>query len=123
MWKFLTNFWTVAYLVFIVLNFVKHNTYEFLVSPVSALYVGILTLYVGSKEFDRWYANHQGRRRGELFVIAFTVVMAVLLGGALILGESYRVPSDVVATYIAVLSIFIITQKSKRLYNSKARHG
>ena len=121
MWQLVTNFWTLAYIAFIVINFLSQNAYEFLAGPFSALYIGVLSIYVGSKEFDRWHEGKQRRRRGEIFVVVFTVVMAFLLGGALFFGESYRVPSDVVATYIAVLSIFVITQKSKYWYEKKQR--
>ena len=121
MWGLLTKFWTVFYIAFIVLNFLSRNKYAFLVGSLSALYIGALSIYVGSKEFDRWYADHESRRHGEIFVVAFTVVIAALLGGALFFGEAYRVPSDIVATYIAVLSVFILTQKSKRWYERKGR--
>ena len=121
MWQILTNFWTFIYIVFIVFNFARENAYDFLVSPMSALYIGVLSLYVGSKEFDRWYANYRGRRHGELFVVIFSVVILALLIGALVLGESYKVPSDIVATYIAILSIFILTQKSKRMYEKRRK--
>ena len=119
----ITNLWTVFYLVFIVGNFFLANRYDFLVSPFSALYIGTLSIYIGSKEFDRWYESHEGRRRGERFVIVWTVIMTALLGGALILGEAYKIPSDIVATYIAVLTIFILTQKSKRLYAQKEKRS
>ncbi len=107
------------YIAFIVMNFFLQNQFDFLVGPFSALYVGTLTIYVGSKEFDRWYSHHESRRRGELFVVVFTVVMAALLAGALLLGPGYRVPSDIVATYIGVLSLFVLTQKSKRFHETE----
>ena len=115
----ISNFWGMFYIAFIVMNFFLQNQFDFLVGPFSALYVGTLTIYVGSKEFDRWYSHHESRRRGELFVVVFTVVMAALLAGALLLGPGYRVPSDIVATYIGVLSLFVLTQKSKRFHETE----
>ena len=118
-WVFLANGWTIVYLAFVVLNFIKGNSYEFLVSPLSTLYIGVLSIYVGGKEFDRWHESYEGRRHGEIFVIVWTVVVVFLTIGGLILGEAYRLAPDIAATYIGVLTIFVLTQKSKRLYAKK----
>lgn len=118
-WRTLTNVWTVIFMVFVAVNFASRNHYDFLVSPLSILYTGILTLYVGTKEFDRWYEVHQGRHPGEWFVILWTALVFVLMAFALVWGEEYRIPSDIVAVYIAVLSLFAFTQKSKELHAKK----
>ena len=120
-WGWLTNIWTVLYMAFLLLNFWSQNRYDFLTASLSALYIGVLSLYVGSKEFDRWYTNYNGKRHGELFVVVFTVLLFIMVFGSLIRGDHYILPPDVVAAYIAVLTIFIITQKSKSLHDRKAR--
>lgn len=120
-WRFLTYFWTIIYLPFIVFHFFSQNSLEFLVTPFSVLYVGILGLYVSTKEFDRWYAIHKGQHPGEIFVMIWTIVMLGLFLGATIFSQKYKIDNEIVAVYIAVLSIFAITQKSKRLYEKKGR--
>jgi len=120
-WRILTNLWTVIVLGFIVVNFAEKNRYEPLVAPVNALYAGLLTLYVGTKEFDRWYERHAGRHPGELFVIFWTALMVSLVIANIVLGPAYLIPSDVVATYIAVLTLFALTQQSKKLYRARRR--
>jgi hypothetical protein len=117
----ITSAWTLFYFGYLIVNFLKGNEYEFLASAFSALYVGVLTMYVGSKEFDRWYSTHESRRNGELFVAAFTIAIMVLIFGALVLGPHYRVSPDVVATYIATMSLFVLTQKSKTLRNKRKK--
>jgi len=122
LWRGLTNVWTVCYLSFLVANFFAQNAYGYLVGPLSTLYVGILGIYVGTKEFDRWHSDQSGVRKGERFVIAITAIIVGLFITSLLLGEdSYRVSTDIVATYIAVLSIFAITQKSKELHEEHVR--
>jgi len=121
LWRMLSDFWSFLVLAFVVLNFATKSHYDYLIVPLCILYTGILTLYVGTKEFDRWYENHRERHPGEWFVILWTVVVVGLVVASIILGPEYRVGSDVMAVYIAVLSIFIITQKSKKLHREQMR--
>jgi len=123
-WRILTNFWTLLFMAFLIADFFLQGRYEFLTAPLSVIYVGILGLYVGTKEFDRWYERHEGRHPGELFVAFWTIVIFVLLVLSLLLGGGYRLSSEAVAVYIMVLSVFAITQKSKSLYKiKKGRSG
>lgn len=118
-WRSLTNFWTIIFIVFLVINFFEKNILDFLIAPFSVIYIGILGLYVGTKEFDRWYDIHESRHPGELFVLAWTVVIFGLLILSAILQNGYSVSSEAIAVYIMVLSVFALTQKSKRLHERK----
>ena len=118
-WRTLTNLWTIIFMAFLILDFFLKNQFEFLTAPFSVIYIGILGLYVGTKEFDRWYEMHEGRHPGELFVIAWTVVIFLLLGLSAWFGNGYRVSSEAIADYIMVLSVFALTQKSKSLHRRK----
>ncbi len=109
-------------MVFLVVNFTSMDQYEFLIAPFSIIYTGVLGLYVSTKEFDRWYDHHEERHPGEWFVMAWTIVIFGLIIASAFLGKEYRVSSEAVAVYIMVLSVFALTQKSKRLYEEKAKH-
>ncbi|MGC9610859.1 MAG: hypothetical protein ABSE68_01410 [Minisyncoccia bacterium] len=119
LWRWLTNFWTLVFMVFLVANFFTGNSYDFLIAPFSVIYVGILGLYVGTKEFDRWYDLHESRHPGELFVIAWTVVIFSLLALSVAIRDGHKVSSEAIAVYIMVLSVFALTQKSKKLHQRK----
>jgi uncharacterized membrane protein YoaK (UPF0700 family) len=121
LWRWLTNFWTLVFMVLLVVNFFTGNKYDFLIAPFSVIYVGILGLYVGTKEFDRWYDLHESRHPGELFVIAWTVVIFALLILSIALQDGHKVSSEAIAVYIMVLSVFALTQKSKKLHQHKHR--
>ncbi|MEK7181018.1 MAG: hypothetical protein AAB738_01620 [Patescibacteria group bacterium] len=121
LWRSVTNFWTVIFLVFIVVNFATANRYEYLVGPFAALYIGVLTLYIGTKEFDRWHETHVDRHPGEVFVFAWSLIIFGTLVASLFLGSAYRIPSEIIASYIAVLSIFALTQKSKHVFEEKEK--
>ena len=83
------------------------------------VYVGILGLYVGTKEFDRWYEMHSSRHPGELFVIFWTIIIFALMGVAFLSDGKYHLSFEAVAVYIMVLSVFALTQKSKSLHERK----
>ncbi len=114
--------WTVIFMVFLIADFFGKNKYEYLTAPFSVIYIAILGLYVGTKEFDRWYEIHDGRHPGEVFVIAWTVVIMCLLGLSVFLNHGgYSVSSEAIADYIMVLSVFALTQKSKVLHDKKRK--
>mgnify|MGYP001585668118 CR=1 FL=1 len=119
-WRMLTNFWTAFFMIFLVSNFFSLDQYGFLIAPFSIIYIGVLGLYVGTKEFDRWYDLHAERHPGEWFVIIWTIVIFGLIIVSIFLGKEYKVSSEAVAVYIMVLSVFALTQKSKRLYEEKS---
>jgi len=118
-WRWLTNIWTVAFVVFVIWDFFTKNGYDFLIAPLSVIYITILGLYVSTKEFDRWYDFHESRHPGEWFVIGWTVVIFVLLVASLWLGKEYTVSSEAIADYIMVLSVFALTQKSKQMHQRR----
>lgn len=106
-------------MAFLVVDFAVANHFDFLVAPLSVIYIGILGLYVSTKEFDRWYDLYHGRHPGEIFVIAWTIVVFGLIIASVILRDGRRVSSEAIADYIMVLSVFALTQKSKSLYERK----
>ena len=118
-WRILTNLWTIAFLIFIAFNFFLEDQLGFLMTTFSALYVGLLAIYVSTKEFDRWYEMHKGKHPGEIFVIVWTIVILGLFFISIFLKKDYEMDEVIVAVYIAVLSIFAVTQKSKRLHKEK----
>ena len=121
-WRFLCTGWTMIFMVFVLINFFSFNRYESLILPLSAVYAGVLTLYAGTKEFDRWYDIHDNRHPGELFVVAWTALIFLLAAIVFFSAErSYILEPEVVANYIMVLSIFAITQKSKQLHRARGR--
>ena len=108
-------------MAFLIFNFFQKNRHESFIAPLSVIYIGVLGLYASTKEFDRWYEMHEGRHPGELFVILWTVVIFGLLGVSFFSQGSYKVSSEAIADYIMVLSVFALTQKSKRLYERKRK--
>ena len=65
-WRLLSTLWTAIFIPFIIVDFFIEGKYEFLIAPMSAIYLGVLGLYAGTKEFQRWYEDHRSRHPGEL---------------------------------------------------------
>lgn len=120
-WRYLTNFWTYIVFGFLIIDFAEKNRFDFLIGPMLVLYLGVLSLFVGTKEFDRWFDHHEDRHPGETYVILWTILMALLFILDVFLNGVYTLPSEVVATYLAVLGVFALTQRSKSLYRRKKR--
>ena len=120
-WRWLTNIWTIFYLSYLFADFFTMNRYSFLIVPMSFLYLGILSLYVGTKEFDRWYDRHRDQHAGELFIALWTVAIFALFLISIYYERQFKLAHEAVAVYIAVLSIFAVTQRSKSLFHAARR--
>lgn len=114
-WRYMTNFWCLASYTAIVYDFIYDHALGDILPSVLVIYVALLSIFVGVKEFERWYEIRKGRHPGEIFVIGWTLLIIGLLTAKVVLDKPYSFPTEVISTYIAVLSIMAITQKSKSL--------
>ncbi|MFA6136043.1 MAG: hypothetical protein WC705_01670 [Candidatus Paceibacterota bacterium] len=119
-WRYLTHIWTVVFIILVVCDFLYTGKFEYLLTPFSIIYGAILSIFVGTKEFDRWYNVYKSKQHpGELFVIAWSIVVFGLVIASWALGKNYQISSDVISVYIMVLTVFAITQGSKRLHHKR----
>ncbi|MFH0890901.1 MAG: hypothetical protein V1856_02635 [Candidatus Liptonbacteria bacterium] len=123
LWRNLTNFWMYFFMLFLVTDFFSRGSYDYLIAPFSAIYISVLSIYVGTKEFDRWYDYYAGKHPGEISVLVWTVLMVFLFLVSAFSKTGYRLSSEVVAVYIMVMSVFVLTQKSKALYFAKHKNA
>lgn len=123
-WRILTNFWTIFLGIFFVIDFFSINKFDYLTPTFSVIYTAVLSLYVGTKEFERWCDRYEnGRHPGELFIIWWTALMAFLYSSKLFLGDKYSVSPEAVAVYLIVLSLFALTRRSKRICATRKSGG
>lgn len=115
LWRILANFWTVVLIIFLIVDFFSYNSHDYLTPILSVIYTAVLGLYVGTKEFERWCTVYEGRHPGELVILGWTILMVFLFSAKIILGGKYAVSPEAVADYIIVLSLFALTQRSKKL--------
>jgi len=118
-WRYLINFWSVLFFVFIIYDFFFNNKAVDILNVLSTIYISILALYVSNKEFERWYNCHKEQHPGEVFVIIWSVLIFFLIVLDFLFNSTYSLPGSVVSSYIAVLTILAITRKSKELYQAK----
>lgn len=115
-WRYLIDFWSLIFFLFTILDFFTSNGYKDLLNILSVVYISALALYSSNKEFERWYDQHESKHPGELFVIIWSVLIFFLFGLSFIFKGSYQIPTSVISTYIAVLTILAVTKKSKEIY-------
>ena len=118
-WRYMTNLWCLVCYGTIIYDFIYDHALGDILPSILVVYVALLTIFVGVKEFERWYDMKTGRHPGELFVIGWTVLIIGLIIAKIIFHKIYAIPAEVLATYIAVLSIMAITQKSKKMKSAK----
>ena len=118
-WKWLANFWTFLTMAFFVVDFLRQGRYDNLAGALGAIYISILGLYAGAKEYERWQGHHFSRYLGELFVVFWTALMSAFIVAIVVSQNAYRLPAEFITVYISVLGIFALTQKSKNWYKQK----
>ncbi len=120
-WRYITNIWCLISYVAIVYDFYTNHGLGDVLPSILVVYVALLTIFAGVKEFERWFETHNSRHPGEWFVIGWTIIVIGLFVAKIALHSNYTIPGEVLSTYIAVLSIMAITQKSKNLRSERKR--
>lgn len=122
-WRVLANFWTIVLIIFLIIDFFSFNKHDYLTPIFSVIYTAVLSLYVGTKEFERWCDIYESRHPGELFIIVWTALIVFLFSAKMILDDKYSVSPEAVADYIIVLSLFALTQRSKSLCKKRKQNN
>lgn len=121
-WRYITNLWCIISYIAIILDFYYDHILAEILPSVLVIYVALLVIFAGVKEFERWYEFRRDRHPGEIFVIGWTVLVIGIMIATVVMHKEYKLPEEVISTYIAVLSIMAITQKSKKLKTESNDH-
>ena len=80
--RFLAGLWGWLTIIIFILDFFNGHLYKSAITNIAIIYGAILAMYVGSKEYRRWKEKkaYQSKHWGELYVVAWTVLM-VFFGG------------------------------------------
>ena len=116
LWKFLTNFWGIVTAFVFLVTFFKYWDLSHLLTDITIIYLSILSIFVGVKEYSRWSnKNFLSKYNGEIFVLSWTILMALFIVLSATNKVEFKMYSQFTATYLSVLGIFAITLKSKNL--------
>lgn len=118
-WRIVTNIWTIIAFLAFSIDFFSFHKYSISSAGISIIYIAILTLYAGTKEFDRWLNTLAVNYKGEVFVIVWTFFIIILSLISFFSAKKYNLPSELVTVYITVLGIFALTRRSKYLYHRR----
>ena len=116
--KLILNFWTYLTMVIFCVDFFSGNRFDASASAVGVIYIALLGIYVGDKEYIRWRKNKpfSSLFLGETFVVVWTVVMAVFVVVAPISQGRFFVPSEFAVIYASIIGAFAISSHSKALH-------
>ncbi len=117
-WRILTNVWTVVALGLFTVDFATNNRFDSSVGAVGVIYIAVLGIFVGTKEFERWHAHHSANYFGEIYIIIWSTFVLVTSITAVFSGQ-FQIPSELVIVYTVVLSIFAVSRRSKALYSRR----
>ncbi|PIR44223.1 hypothetical protein COV23_01000 [Candidatus Wolfebacteria bacterium CG10_big_fil_rev_8_21_14_0_10_31_9] len=118
-WRYITNFWTFVVYIVAIGDYITNNGWHDYLGPVATIYVAILAIYAGEKEFERWYDYYKGRHPGEVFIFIWTILIIGLITTNFFLNKPYVLPGEIITVYITVLGILAITNKSKKIFKEK----
>ncbi|MBT4209400.1 MAG: hypothetical protein HOE19_00555 [Candidatus Komeilibacteria bacterium] len=115
-WKVLSDLWGIITAIFFLLTFFRYYDLSHVLADASIIYLSILSIFTGLKEFNRWKnKKFLSRYYGEIFVIAWTLIILIFVLMTAIDKNQYTLATEFKATYISVLGIFAISRKSKSL--------
>ncbi len=121
--KILTNSFAILALILFTLNFFSENKYNYILPTINALYISLLSIYATNKEFNRWKIKHKSKYSGEVFVYIWTflIILAILI--SLFSKGKMTITDSTISSYIAVITIFAITRKSKSIFTKKNKNN
>lgn len=119
--RYLTNLWTLIAFFVIAIDFFTHNGHQSAIGPVLAVYIGTLVVYSAEKEFERWAEYYEGRHPGDIYVICWTILLVFLVLASFIIEPDYKIPPEIISTYIGVISIMAFTRKSKSFFKGRKK--
>ena len=120
-WRILVNFWTLIFFAAIVYDFFNANVLaeNEIILALASIYCAALAIYSAEKEFRRWHHMHDSIHPGEFYLIVWTILVLLIIIGNIFLKLPYRMPIEVSASYIAVISILALTRESKNYYKKR----
>ncbi len=120
-WRVVADFWTILAFAVIIEDFREGGGLEHLIDPIMAIYVVVLAIFSAEKEFERWYMFNIGRHIGEIYVWAWTAIIAGIFIATYFFHSHYEMPEEVFSTYLVVLGILAVTRKSREFFRKRGK--
>ncbi len=117
-WRILTYTWGILAATLFISDFFKILNCSNSLRTITIIYICILSIFTSIKEFRRWKdKKFLSQYRGEIFVIAYTLIMFLFLILEIKNPEQYKIHGAFTTTYLSILGIFAISYNSKYLKN------
>ena len=119
-WRLISNFWGIATAIFFFMVFFHIVELGAALKTLSAIYIGILSIFITTKEFSRWTdKGFLSDHHGELFVVVWTILMVIFISLNVANSIKYPISGEFTATYLSILGIFAISRQSRHLKRMK----
>jgi len=116
LWKALSNFWAIVAAIVFLLTFFNIADLHHLLNDVAIIYLSILSIFTGLKEYNRWKnKKFLSKYHGEIFVVNWTMLMFLFIALSAYDKTQYKLSTEFTATYLSVIGIFAISRQSKNL--------
>lgn len=119
--KIILDIWTILTIFLFIFDFLSGNKFDSSVSAIGVIYLAILGIYTGEKEYDRWKTRFISRFSGELYVVIWTIIMVIFAILAPFSNGYYKIPAEFALVYTSVVGVFAITRHSRDLHEKKHR--
>lgn len=119
--KILLNIWTILTILTFLLDFFSGHKFNSQAGAIGIIYLAILGIYAGDKEYTRWNENFISHFLGETFIVAWTALMIMFVMIAPLSQGLLKVPAEFALVYTGVVGVFVITQRSKSLHHKRTR--
>ena len=117
--KMILNLWTIIAMLLFSLDFLSGNKFDSSASAIGVIYLAILGIYAGEKEYSRWKSKFISNFIGETFVVIWTGLMAFFVIAAPLSSGMYKIPPEFAIVYTSVIGVFALTRHSKALKSRK----
>lgn len=113
-WKRLADFWGLLALSLFTLDFFSNHRYKAAATACAIIYIAILGIFIGEKEYFRWKNIYVSKFFGEGFIILWTIVLATLIIVSAV-SKKYGLPEEMSVAYISILTFYFASLRSKQL--------
>ena len=113
--KIVLNAWTILTIALFCLDFFSGGFYDTSTTAISTIYLALLGIYGGEKEYLRWKYPFRSRFAGDLSVVVWTFLLMLFVLLTTITPGVYKIPQEFAIVYTGVVGVFAVTQHSKAL--------
>ncbi|RJR31699.1 hypothetical protein C4569_01960 [Candidatus Parcubacteria bacterium] len=113
-WKRLSDFWGLFTISLFTVDFFTGGGMRQITTAIAVIYISILGIFIGEKEYLRWKNIYISKFFGEGYIILWTTILVILVIISSF-SRRYHFPEQMSVVYISVLTFYFASLRSKIL--------